>query len=62
MSEELRDEHLNKRLNEAFTLKNLGGDENSENALAIYLEIINLDFLKVRCDNFGYQNSNGIIE
>eukprot|EP00347_Sterkiella_histriomuscorum_P021367 403334229 len=43
MSEELRDEHINKKLNEAFQMKQ---QNQNDEALKIYLEIINLDFLK----------------
>ena len=37
MSEELRDEHFNQRINEAFDLKNKG---RNQEALDIYLDIL----------------------
>jgi hypothetical protein len=45
MSEELRDEHFNQKLMEAFDLKNRGGKD--QEALELYLNVLSQDFLKV---------------
>ena len=45
MSEELRDEHFNQKLMEAFDLKNRGGK--GQEALELYLNVLSQDFLKV---------------
>jgi hypothetical protein len=45
MSEELRDEHFNQKLMEAFELKNRGGKE--QEALELYQHVLSQDFLKV---------------
>jgi len=44
MSEELRDEHFNQKISEAFDLKNKG---RNQEALEIYLHVLSQDFLKV---------------
>jgi len=45
MSEELRDEHFNQKLMEAFDLKNRGAKD--QEALELYLNVLSQDFLKV---------------